>query len=91
MREDLSVFFADFAQDVSGVSGTFSGILDADYVGVGEVAVDSTAYRLTARTADVTAAGVTYGSTVTIEGADYTVRSMQPDGHGVTVMVLEAE
>lgn len=89
MNEDLSVFFADFAESVSGVSGTFSAIFDAEYIGVGEVPVDSTQFRLTARSADITANEVGVGSTLTISGADYVVRSVQPDGTGVTVLVLE--
>ena len=91
MREDLSVFFADFAEDVSGVSGTFSGIFDAEYVAVGEVPVDSYAPRLTARVSDLTRCGVEVGTTLGISGADYTVRSVQPDGTGMATLVLEAE
>lgn len=90
MREDLSVFFADFAEDVSGVSGTFSGIFDADYAGVGDVPVDSTAYRLTARTADLTACSVTVDTVLAIQGDEYIVRSIQPDGHGMATLLLEA-
>lgn len=91
MREDLSVFFADFAEDVSGVSGTFSGIFDAEYVAVGEVPVDSYGPRLLARVSDLSSCGVEVGTSLGIAGANYTVRSIQPDGLGMATLILEAE
>ena len=56
------------------------------YVGVGEIPVDSTGPALTCATVDAPAAG----ATLTIEGSQYAVRSIQPDGTGITLLRLEA-
>jgi hypothetical protein len=87
--EDLSAFFGDFSQSIRiQRGGTFRAILEAEYAPVGEVAeVDSAAYSLTCKSADLT--GVGHGTILEIECVEYVVRSVEPDGTGVTVLRLE--
>jgi hypothetical protein len=89
MREDLSAFFADFATTVRLPSGrTVKAIVDAPFVGVGEpAAVESAAVSLFAQTADVR--DVEFGDILEFDGVDHTVRGVEPDGLGMTVLRLE--
>jgi hypothetical protein len=91
VQEDLSAFFGEFAAEVrSSLGRTFTAILESEYAGVGEAPeVDSSAYALICKSADLSAAKVGYGSTLTIEDEDYAVRSVQSDGAGVTTLRLE--
>lgn len=76
---------------VSTAVGTFDGLFEEDYVGVGDGApVESYGPRLIARTADVRRCKVANGTALTIEATPYIVRSVQDDRTGMTVMVLEA-
>jgi len=76
---------ADAATHPTNAS-TVNGIFDEKYVEVnGMGAVRPT---FTCATSDVSDAGD--GAKVTISGVVYTVRSPQPDGTGVTMLVLEA-
>jgi hypothetical protein len=74
---------------VSAPRGTFTGLLETEFVQVGEIPVDSALPRLTARTSDVKSFGVGAGVALGIEGDTYIVRSVQNDGTGMTVLVLE--
>jgi len=70
---------------------TVWGIFDSAYFELGfERPVESKELRLTVRSSDVT--GVTHGKEVvrTVSGTDttYTVENVQPDGEGMTVLVL---
>lgn len=74
---------------VNAPRGTFTGLLESEFVQVGEIPVDSTSPQLSARTSDVRAAGVSVGIALVIEGEQYIVRSMQNDRTGMTLMLLE--
>jgi len=43
----------------------------------------------TCKTSDVT--GIAEGSLITINGSSYAVTDLQPDGTGVTMLILEAQ
>lgn len=89
---DISALLADFGVTATLADGRrITGIFDADYVGVGDIPVESSGPAFTLASADVTGNEIAIGSALTIEGDDYTVRSVQPDGTGVTVLRLEAE
>ena len=82
---------ADFGVQVIPTSGgAFLGVFDDDHIAVGDVPVDSSAPSLMCMSSDVTAAGITAGAELQIDGAAYVVRSVQPDGTGVTMLRLEA-
>lgn len=72
---------------VHGPRGTFVGVLETEYVGVGDV--DSAAPRLTADSANLMRCGVDAGVALRIADDTYIVRSVQPDGTGMTTLVLE--
>ena len=81
-----------------GVSATYNGtatitvLFDDAYFedGVGDGAgVDSSAPAALAKTSDVS--GATIGSTLVIGGTTYHVTSVQPDGQGMTRLVLEKQ
>jgi hypothetical protein len=69
--------------------GLFVGLLDRDYVGVGDVPVESEAIRITARSSDVERLRVSEGSALVADSGTYIVRGVQPDGLGMTVLVVE--
>jgi hypothetical protein len=74
---------------VSAPRSTFTGLFEADFTQVGELPVDSSAPRLTARTSDVRAGAIAIGTALIIEGDTYIVRSVQDDRTGMTVLLLE--
>lgn len=88
MVEHLAGFFADF-----GVTATLPstavvrGIFDASYQDVLGVSNDGPAF--TVGTADV--ASLDHGDTITIGASAYTVRAIEPDGTGMTVLRLERQ
>lgn len=95
--EDLSAFFsvAEFADsatyfDVHGVLQTIEGIFDAAGVvaNVGGFGVASSAPSLTASTASLPADPV--GLALTLRGCDYVVAAAEPDGTGITRLLLES-
>lgn len=90
---DLSEMFSDDDHGVSAVFGgdTIYGILDNAYEDVlagGTVPFAMTYPHFSCRTADVPA--VSNGSTITINSIAYTVRNVEPDSTGMTLLVLEA-
>lgn len=94
---DRAGFLADWGVSVSWVVGvtasTLTGILHAGTV---RVAADDGADILNARaslqvrSADVPASAGA-GDAVAIAGTDYLVKSIEPDGTGMSVVLLEEE
>lgn len=88
--EDREAMLADFGIVVTLPSATtITGILDSGYlaVDVEDTEVESSEQVLTCRTTDVSA--LTHGSQLTISGATYYVRGIQPDGTGITTLILD--
>lgn len=86
---DRALMLADFGVTVThGAGSSFVGIFDAGYelVNLGEVGVTSAQPRLTGRTADVE--GIALLTTLTVDGVAYTLQEQQPDGTGMTVLLL---
>ncbi len=85
--------FADSA--IIGVGQTYettiNGIFDNEHLLVegGEVGVSGTVPMFLCRTSDVTS--IVYGDVVTIDSNDYKVVDQQPDGTGMTLLILEAQ
>ena len=69
-------------------TSTFTGIFDNDFLAVDldESEVESTEPTLLARTADVS--GLAHGDSLTISSTSYKVRGIQPDGTGMTQIML---
>jgi len=96
---DRAIFFSttDFASAATytptgGSAATVNGIFDNGYSEVdmgGQVAVASTDPQFTCATSDVS--GAAEGDALTVSSVDYTVRRVEPDGTGVTVLFLETD
>lgn len=84
--EDKTAFFADFSVPATLGAAPFAVIFDAAYVD--PLGIAGAEPRATCISADVGA--VTLGTPITINGSAYTVRDKQPDGTGMTVLLLEA-
>jgi hypothetical protein len=95
---ELAIFFDadDFGVTASytpsgGSASNVKGIFDNEFfeAGVGEVGVAIQQPRFVCRTSDVSAAAE--GDAITINSVAYTIRVVQPDGTGVTTLVLEED
>jgi hypothetical protein len=86
---DRTALLADYGTTVTKADATtFTGIFDNDFLAVDldESEVESTEPTLLARTADVSS--LAHGDTLTISAVSYTVRGIQPDGTGMTQIML---
>ena len=73
-----------------GVSSTVNGIFDNDFIEVdagGGVGVALQQPRFHCRTADISSASE--GDALVVSGVNYTIRIVQDDGTGMTMLVLE--
>lgn len=66
-----------------------SGIFDADFVAIRGELGDTESARPVFMCATEDVEHVEYGTTARINSTNYTVRGIQPDGTGITVLVLE--
>ena len=86
---DRTALLADYGTTVTKAdTTTFTGIFDNDFLAVDldESEVESTEPTLLARTSDVS--GLAHGDSLTISAVSYTVRGIQPDGTGMTQIML---
>ena len=93
---DLSNFFITDEHAVSatytvqgGSPATVKGIFENDYYedASGEVGLESSQPQFTCKTTDVSSAS--NGDTLVVSSTTYTVRSVQNDGTGITLLILE--
>jgi hypothetical protein len=89
MTEDLAPFFADFAVDATVNGQAVRGIFDNGFASaeVGLVGMSSARPMLTLPTAGLSADPV--GQTAVVNGTSYLVAAHQPDGTGVSTLMLE--
>jgi len=89
MTEDLAPFFADFAVDATVNGQAVRGIFDNGFASaeVGLVGMSSSRPMLTLPTAGLSADPV--GQTAVVGGTSYLVAAHQPDGTGVSTLMLE--
>lgn len=93
---DRLAFLSDFGVSVlwnpsTGSDATITGIFDNLFYEAttnAEVAYASAQPRLLIRTADKPAAGAT-GDILTVSSTNYTLRGIEDDGTGMTILVLE--
>lgn len=90
--EDFTAYFntADFAFSATVAGVAVKGIFDKAYQlgNVGVTGIATTAPVLTLATAGVPADPV--GTAVVVSGVSYTVAAHEPDGTGVSLLLLEA-
>lgn len=88
---DLTVFFADAETatiDGVAVKGHFENEHDpVNAGGMVEFSIQSATFQC--KTSDV--AAVAEGQLITISGSSYAITDIQPDGTGVTLLMLEAQ
>jgi hypothetical protein len=72
-------------------NGSLTAIFDRQYVGegVGDLDVESRTPALTCRTSDVDLLKVRKGQALTLDAGTFKVRRHEPDGTGMSVLVLE--
>ncbi len=86
LDEDFAEFMADFGVSTKVGATVVTGIFDnaeADTFGL----VANTRSVLTVATEDIPAAAV--GTTVVVNGTTYTIAELQPDGTGITRLMLK--
>ncbi len=88
--ENTAAFFADFGQTVTVGGASVSAIFDNGYAlgSVGPIGMASSQPMLTLATANVPASPV--GTAVVVAGTNYTVGAHEPDGTGISRLMLEA-
>lgn len=88
--EDLDVFLApgDFARAVTVKSTSLNAIFDAAYAE--DFDIEGASPRLTCASADLPA-DLAHGDSAVVGSTTYKVRNIQPDGTGITVLVLEEQ
>lgn len=88
--ENTAAFLADFAVSCTLAGATVQAIFDNGYAAgaVGVIGVASSQPSLTLATASVPANPV--GSAVVVSGASYLVAAHEPDGTGMSLLLLEA-
>lgn len=89
LGEDLSSFFDtdEFAIDATINGATVTGIFGNEFIQVDYV--ESRAPYFECVSADVT--GISHGAIVAIGSDTYKVRGIQPDGTGITKLILELQ
>ena len=83
--ESLAGYFTDFGSDVVIGAATVRGIFDDAYQDA--LGMGSSGPVLLCAAADVTS--VTHGTALSIGGVGYTIVSKQPDGTGISRLVLQ--
>ena len=86
--EDFTVFFADFGVQATHTGGAVTVIFDRAHIEAMGGEVSGTGPIALAVTADV-ASFTPNATSITIGGIAYTVRDIQPDGTGMSLLVLE--
>lgn len=89
--ESVTVYSGDFGSSTYGSDAFggalpgFTAVLDREFVEVQGIEGENPV--LTCRTSDVP--GLNHGDSLTVNSTGYTVRGIQHDGNGLTVIVLE--
>ncbi len=96
--QDLAGFFDTDAHGetatitINGSGSSISVIFNNEYFGIAPdigVEIESTSPVVTGRSSDMT--NVENGDTITISGVTYNIVNVQPDGQGITQLILETQ
>jgi len=95
--DDLDIFFQDFGVDAvytpqGGAASTIRVLFDNTYVAVdtaGNVLAESKSPIAHCKTSDIQ--GIRHGDTLLINGTTYYIVEHQPDGTGISVLVLSKD
>lgn len=83
----LSILTALGAVPVSSSAGVFHAVFEREFAE--ELGVEGKRPILTCRSSDVTRCQIKKGSRVDIEAQSFAVRRIEPDGSGMSVLILE--
>jgi hypothetical protein len=93
MLTDLDVLIDtdDFAVSITYNSATINGIFDKEFAQTaeGEVAIESTVPQVLVKDSDIV--GAAHGDVMTINGINYNIIGIQPDGTGSTLILLSQD
>ena len=93
LTNDLDIFLDvnEFAVDVIFKSNTIQGIFDNEFLAVveDEIGVETTVPQCQFNTSDVSSAA--HGDVMTINSIDYNIIGIQPDGTGMTLILLSED
>jgi hypothetical protein len=86
---DFSATAGTFTPD-GGSASTVNGIFGNVFfeIPAGETSIEGKQASFICKTSDVSSAA--HGDTLVVSGTTYTVRGVQPDGTGVTTLILES-
>jgi hypothetical protein len=84
---DRLMYLQAFGVSVSSDRGDLVGIFDAEYVSPGDI--EDAAPMLECRESDVRRLSLAKGSVLQINSATYRVRRHEPDGTGMSRLILE--
>jgi hypothetical protein len=89
--DDLFLNNEEFAVDVIYAAVTFQGIFDDGFIDSADdgIAVESTAPQVQVKTTDVAAASL--GDNITVDGTVYKIIGKQPDGTGMSLILLSID
>jgi hypothetical protein len=90
---DLDTFLNsdEFADDITYNSVTIQGIFDDEFSSAvqGEMGIESTVPQVLVKTSDVV--GIAHADLMTINSTVYKVIGIQPDGTGMTMLLLSED
>lgn len=93
LTNDLDVFLNsdEFAVDITYQAATIQGIFDAPFSSAveGEMGIESTLPQVLVKTGDVP--NIAHAETMTINSVVYNVIGIQPDGTGMTLILLSED
>ncbi len=93
LTDDLDIFFdnSEFAIDILYNAATIQGIFDNEFFEVveGSIGVETTIPRVLVKSSDVV--GAAHDETMTINSIDYNIVGVQPDGTGLTLIILSVD
>jgi endonuclease YncB( thermonuclease family) len=87
MAADFRSMTKDFGMVATIGAASVRGIFDDAYQTTSNGFIESSAPQFQCATADV--ASVVQGQTITVNAKNYLVTTVQPDGTGVTTLILE--
>lgn len=87
--EDLRIFFADFGVNATLNGASVRGIFDAGFA-LGEVGIGMAGTQPAYTLASASVSGDPVGQHLVVGGVTYYVAAHQPDGTGVSRLLLEA-
>ncbi len=93
LTNDLDIFFNDdeFAIEIIFKTATIEGIFDNEFAQTaeGDIGVETTVPQVLVRSSDVS--GDDHGETMTIDSVVYKIIGIQPDGTGMTLILLSED